>query len=105
MRVHGGPAQLRELARAAHVILVEVRQHDVPYVAGAQPESGDRIRDLAPGAGRARVDEGRRVAVTPEIGLSDGEAQQVQLGKEFGMNLDDVHVLTLGRHLVAGEGS
>lgn len=80
MDQHFGAAQRGELACPARVVLVEVGEHDPPYVPGMPAEGGHRLGDRGTGTGRAGVDQGEFAAVAPEIGLADREAQQVQEG-------------------------
>jgi len=94
VRHHLGPGERGDLLRAARVVLVEVGEHDPTQTSrypGGDPPGGTR---------RTGVDQGRLVAVAPEIRLADREAQEVETGEEG----DDVHGTTVERPPSGDEG-
>lgn len=95
-----GTTERGELARPAHMVLVEVGEHDPPYVPGIPAERGHRLGDRGAVARRTGVDQRQFVAVAPEVGLADRGTQEVQAGEK----LDDVHGTTVERPPPAGEG-
>ena len=74
--LHLAPAG--DFGRAADVVGVEVRQHQAPQVGGLVPGLADRVGKQRRGAGEAGVDEGETVGVTPQIGVPDWKADEVQ---------------------------
>jgi hypothetical protein len=65
------------------VVAVGVGEHDPAEFLGTAAEVRDREPDRVAGADRAGVDQGQLVGVLPEVGLADGEAQQLQVRSEL----------------------
>ncbi len=82
------------------MVLVEVREHDPPYVPRGPAECADHLGEGGAGAAETGVDQGQLVIITPEIGLADRETQQMQAGEQ----LHDVHDRTVEGPPPAGEG-
>jgi hypothetical protein len=69
------------------VVGVEVREHQPPQVGGFASGLADRVRDQRLGTGKAGVDKGQPIGITPQIGVPDREPDEVQARHQ----LDDIH--------------
>jgi hypothetical protein len=85
-----------EVGRGPDVIGVEVRQHHPPHLCRLVSALADRVGDQRRGPGKAGVDEGEPVAIAPQVGVPDSEADEPQARQQ----LDDIHAAT-----VSGRGA
>ncbi len=97
VREHPRPPAGGEFTGRAHVVAVAVREDDPLQPFGEQPEGTYRPFDRRGGFGVARVDEGERSAVLPEIRLADGEAEHVEPVREHFDKIHTVNVRTARR--------
>ena len=78
VREHFHLAPAGDVGGGADVVGVEVRQHQVPQVRGLVPGPADRVGEQRRGAGEPGIDEGQPLGVTPQVGVADRQADEVQ---------------------------